>query len=119
VGCLGNWSSRRFAQETGRGYTLDADGRSLVSTQSFTAKWHNATRQPNVSLVVPDVRKQVAIYGTAELITADPERAELSADILAVVRGSDRPDPATIVGWLDEQQRGVLRITPRTVTYDE
>lgn len=94
------------------GYTLDDEGRLLVSTQAFTAKWRNALRQPRVSLTVPDGRVHVVVYGVAEAIDSDPERAELSADILAVVRGPERPDPAAIVGWLDENQRTVMRITP-------
>ena len=53
------------------------------------------------------------IYGTAETIDADPDRAELSADVLAVVKGPDRPDPSTIAGWLDEQRRTVLRVNPQ------
>ena len=101
------------------GYTLDDQGRILVSTPTTTAKWKNAARRPTVSLTVPDGRVHLVVYGTAEGITTDPERAELSADILAVVRGPDRPDPASIVGWLDEQRRGVLRITPEKVLLHE
>jgi PPOX class probable F420-dependent enzyme len=97
------------------GYTLDDKGRILISTQTFTAKWGNALRQPRVSLTVPDGRVHMVVYGTAEGIEDDPERAELSADVLAVVRGPDRPEPSTIVGWLDDQQRTVLRITPEKV----
>jgi hypothetical protein len=94
------------------GYTLDGEGRILISTQAFTAKAGNARNRPRVSVTVPDGRVHVVVYGPAEVIEADPERAELSADVLAVVRGPDRPDPATIVPWLDEQQRIVLRVTP-------
>jgi hypothetical protein len=101
------------------GYTLDDNGRVLVSTQTFTAKYRNATRQPKVSFTVPDVRVNVTIYGTTEIIATDPERAERSADVLAVVRGPERPDPASIVEWLDEQERIVLRITPYKVLYHE
>ena len=36
------------------GYALDDEGRILVLTRSFTAKWRNALRQPRVSLTVPD-----------------------------------------------------------------
>ena len=97
------------------GYTLDADGRILISMQKSTAKWRNALRQPRVALAVPDGRVHVVVYGTAEGIEHDPERAELTADVLAVVRGPARPSPAAIVGWLDEQGRGVLRITPDKV----
>lgn len=101
------------------GYTLDREGRVLVSTRVSTAKWVNALRQPKVCLTVPDGRVHVVIYGTAEGIDDDPERAELSADVLAVVRGPGRPEPSTIVGWLDDQQRTVLRITPQKVLIHE
>jgi PPOX class probable F420-dependent enzyme len=101
------------------GYTLDDEGRVLISTQTFTAKWRNALRRPRVSFTVPDGRVHVVIYGEAEAIEKDPDRAELTADVLAVVRGPDRPDPASIVGWLDDNQRTVLRITPRKVLLHE
>ena len=101
------------------GYTLDSEGRVLVLTQAFTAKWHNALRQPRVSFTVPDGRVHVVVYGVAEGIDTDPERAELSADVLAVVRGADRPDPASIIGWLDANQRTILRITPQKVLIHE
>jgi PPOX class probable F420-dependent enzyme len=101
------------------GYTLDDEGRVLISTQTFTAKWRNALRRPRVCLTVPDGRIHVVIYGVAEAIDSDPERAERSADVLAVVRGPERPDPASIVGWLDENKRAVLRITPEKVLLHE
>ena len=101
------------------GYTLDAEGRILISTQTTTAKWTNAVRRPKVSLTVPDGRVHLVVYGVADTVVSDPERAELSADVLAVVRGPDRPDPSAIVGWLDEQRRGVLRITPEKVLLHE
>jgi PPOX class probable F420-dependent enzyme len=97
------------------GYTLDDEGRVLVTTPRTTAKWHNAERQPRVSLIVPDGRAHVVVYGEAETIVDDPERAELTADILAVIRGPERPDPSSIADWLEENRRGVLRITPQKV----
>jgi hypothetical protein len=48
-------------------------------------------RRPRVSLTVPDGRVHVVVYGTAEGIESDPERAELTADVLAAVRASERP----------------------------
>src|SRR3954451_25287977 len=106
-------------QQTMVGYTLDDSGRLLISTQTSTAKYRNTVHQSKVSLTVPDVRVNVTIYGSAEIIDTDPERAELSADVLAVVRGSERPEPSSIIGWLDEQNRVVLRITPEKVLYHE
>lgn len=101
------------------GYTLDDEGRIILSTQAFTAKWRNALRRPRVSLTVPDGRVHVVVYGTAEGIETDPERAELTADFLAAVRGPDRPEPSTIVDWLDAEQRRVIRITPEKVLIHE
>lgn len=101
------------------GYVLDREGRIILSTQTFTAKWHNAVREPKVCITVPDGRVHVVVYGTAEAIAADPERAGLTADFLAAVRGPDRPDPSSIVGWLDEQQRVVLRIVPQKALMHE
>ena len=98
------------------GYAVDKEGRILISTPKTTAKWKNVARQPRVAITVPDGRVHLVVYGTAEPIEADPERAELSADVLAVVRGPDRPDPSAIMGWLDEQRRGVLRITPEKIS---
>ena len=100
-------------QQSMVGYVLDEAGRILVLTQAVTAKWRNAMRQPRVSFTVPDGRVHVVVYGIAEGIDVDPERADLSADVLAAVRRTDRPDPATLVGWLDADERRVLRITPQ------
>jgi len=106
-------------QQSMVGYTVDEQGRLLVSTRLPSAKWQNITRQPKVSVTVPDGRVHLVVYGTAEIIDADPQRAELSADVLAVVRGPDRPEPSTIVGWLDQDKRGILRITPDKVLLHE
>jgi len=97
------------------GYTLDDAGQLLISTRTPTARWHNIERNPLVSVTVPDGRVHLLLYGTAELITDDPERAELTADILAVVRGPERPDPASILGWMNTEHRGVVRVTPTKV----
>jgi len=99
------------------GYTLDEEGRILISTKVVMAKWRNITRQPRVSVSVPDGRVNLVIYGTAETVDEDPERAELSADVLAVVLGQDRPDPSAITAWLDQDNRGVVRITPNKVLF--
>jgi PPOX class probable F420-dependent enzyme len=106
-------------QQSMVGYALDDDGRILVLTQAVTAKWRNALRQPRVSLTVPDGRVHVVVYGVAEAIDADPERAELSADVLAAVRGTERPDPVSIIGWLDADERRVLRVTPQKALIHE
>jgi PPOX class probable F420-dependent enzyme len=106
-------------QQSMVGYVVDDEGRLVVSTKSYTAKWKNALRQPRVSLVVPDGRAHLVVYGEAEAIDRDPERAELTADVFARLSGGTRPDPASIVDLLDEQQRTVLRITPTSRVFHE
>ena len=85
----------------------------VVSIKSFTAKWKNALRQPKIALLVHDDRQQLIIYGTAQCIDQDPERAELTARVFRVLSGN--PDFALddkFLMMLDEQQRTVLRIIP-------
>ena len=106
-------------QQSMVGYVVDDEGRILMSIKSYTAKWHNAVRQPRVSLTVADGRAHLVVYGTVETIDADPDRAALTADVFARLSGYDRPDPDTIVAMLDEQQRTVLRLTPETVLFHE
>lgn len=101
------------------GYSVDNEGRLLVSTRTTSAKWHNIARSSKVSITVPDGRVSLVVYGVAETFDTDPERAELSADVLAVVLGQDRPDPVAIAGWLDQDKRGVIRITPERAIFHE
>ena len=106
-------------QQSMIGYVVDGEGRIVVSTKSYTAKWRNVLRQPRVSLTVPDGRAHLVVYGEAEAIDQDPERAELTADVFARLSDGARPDPAAIVGVLDEQRRTVLRITPTSSSVHE
>jgi PPOX class probable F420-dependent enzyme len=106
-------------QQSMVGYVVDGDGRIIVSVKSYTAKWRNALRQPRVSLTVPDGRAHLVVYGDAEAIDADPERAELTADVFARLSNGPRPDPTSIVDVLDDQQRTVLRITPTKAIFHE
>lgn len=93
-------------------YAVDPDGRLIISTKSYTAKWHNLLRHPRASLTVPDGREHLVLAGPVELITDDPHRAELTADVFAVLSGQARPDPMSIIAMLGDQQRTVLRVTP-------
>jgi PPOX class probable F420-dependent enzyme len=106
-------------QQSMVGYATDAEGRIVISTKAFTAKWRNALARPQVSLTVVDGHAHLAIAGTAEAIDADPERAELSADVFARLADTDRPDPSSLVATLDEQERTVIRITPSTAHFHE
>ena len=106
-------------QQSMVGYVVDDEGRLVISTKASTAKWHNVRRRPSVSLTVADGRVHLVIDGTVELIEDDPLRAELTADAFVAMFGGDRPDPTAMVPQLDEQQRTVLRLTPRSVRYHE
>ena len=106
-------------QQSMVGYVVDDEGRLVISTKAYTAKWHNVRRRPSVSLTVPDGRVHLVVDGTVELIEDDPIRAELTADVFVAMFGGERPDPASMVETLDEQHRTVLRLTPRSVRYHE
>ena len=106
-------------QQSMVGYVVDGEGRLVISAKSYTAKWKNAVRNPRVSVTVADGRSHLVIYGTVETIDADPLRAELTADVFSRLSGSDRPEPASLVPTLDEQQRTVLRVTPSRVLFAE
>lgn len=85
----------------------------VISIKSFTAKWKNALRQPKIALLVHDDRKQLIVYGRAECIELDPQRADLTARVFRVLSGN--PDFAiddTFLKMLDEQQRTILKVTP-------
>ena len=104
-------------QQSMVGYIIDADGRLVISAKSYTAKWKNARRNPNVSITIPEGRTHMVIYGRAETVDIDPLRAELSADVFARLSNAERPDPASLVPTLDEQQRTIIRITPDKVLF--
>ena len=99
----------------------DYDGADIViSVKSYTAKWHNARRQPRVALLVHEGRKQLVIYGRAEAIESDPERIELTARVFRRLSGN--PDLAVSVDFvktMDEQNRTVLRIRPEKATIQD
>ena len=99
-------------QQSMIGYAVDDGGRLVLSVKSYTAKWHNTLRQPNVSVTVPDGRQHLVIYGRAEPIVADPLRGELTAMFFGVMLGTPPVDPSSFVPSLDAQRRTVLRITP-------
>lgn len=98
-------------QQSMVGYVVDDDARLLISAKAYTAKWKNVLRQPRVSVTVPDGRAHLVVYGTAEGIDADPDRAELTAQVFRAM-GMEVEDPASLVDTLDEQQRTVIRVTP-------
>jgi PPOX class probable F420-dependent enzyme len=107
----------RSPQQSLIAYVVDDAARIVVSTKAYTAKWHNALRHPDVSLTVVDGRAHLVIYGVAEGIDHEPDRAELSADVFQRLFGGPRPEPSSLVAGLDEQRRTILRITPRKVLF--
>jgi PPOX class probable F420-dependent enzyme len=104
-------------QQSMVGYAVDDAGRLVTTVKSYTAKWHNAVRQPKVCLTIPDGREHLVVYGSAEPIERDPLRAELTAMVFGVMTGTPPADPASIVAALDEQRRTILRITPTQVLF--
>ncbi len=103
-------------QQSMVGYTVDDEGRIVISAKAFTAKWKNVLRQPRVCLTVPDGRQHLVVYGTAEGIAADPERAELTAAVFSKM-GGNPVDPASLADMLEQQQRTVLRVTAEKAWY--
>jgi PPOX class probable F420-dependent enzyme len=88
----------------------------LTSITKDRAKYWNVRRQPRVSVLVPDGRRQVIVYGTAEII----EGAERDRAIIAIRAHQGDPLPegydlARFSRRLDELGRVVLRITPERV----
>ena len=83
-----------------------------ISVTSDRAKWKNAMRNPNVALLVPDGRRQLIAYGTAEGIT-DPDERDRWSIWLREQRGAEVPaDRAAFRAELDAANRVILKITP-------
>jgi len=92
----------------------DWDGRDIiVSVKSYTAKWHNAIRQPRVALLVHEGRKQLVIYGRARAIAEDPDRIEATARVFRRISGNpDLQITDEFIAGMNQQKRTILRITP-------
>lgn len=65
-------------------------------------------------MLVFDGRRQLILYGTAEGLSADPERLEATKRLRR-----DFPDDAAFSRELDDTKRVILRITPDTVLMNE
>ena len=84
-----------------------------ISVKSYTAKWNNALRQPKVALLIHEERRQLVVYGTAECIDNDPERAEMTLRIhQAFFDGEDIKIDDNFIDVLNRDQRTILRVTP-------
>ena len=94
------------------------DGKIVIAVSNDRAKWFNAKRQPKVSLLLLDGRKQLIVYGTAECIAGEPERAALTRRLRKVVGTNIPPEDLSDEEYgrqLDEAKRVIIRITPTTV----
>ena len=100
-------------------YLFDGE-HAFVSVTKDRAKYWNVRRQARVSLLVPDGRRQVIVYGEAEILEG---RARDEA-IIAIRehQGDPLPEDYDLERFsqrLDELQRVVFRISPeRTLGLD-
>jgi PPOX class probable F420-dependent enzyme len=88
----------------------------LISITRDRAKYPNVIRQPKVALLVPDGRRQVIVYGTAEVLDGKPRDDAIIA--LRAHQGDPLPQDYDLERFskrLDELKRVVLRITPERV----
>jgi PPOX class probable F420-dependent enzyme len=91
----------------------DYDGSDVViSVTSDRAKWKNAMRQPNVSMLVPDGRRQLIIYGTAEGIDETEARNAGTKRLRARMGRPVEVSDAELTSELDEANRVILKLTP-------
>lgn len=92
----------------------------LISITKDRAKYRNVLRQPRVSLLVPDGRRQVIVYGTAEVV----EGRERDRAIMAIRAHQGDPLPEDydldrFSARLDELGRVIVRVTPERVIGEE
>jgi PPOX class probable F420-dependent enzyme len=103
-------------------YLVEDDGRIVLGVSNDRAKWFNAKRQPQVALLVLDGRTQLIVYGTAECIAGEPERAAITRRIRKVVGTNVPADDLSDEDYgkqLDEQKRVIIRITPTSAFSNE
>lgn len=98
-------------------YALHA-GEIVISVTRDRAKWQNAVRQPKVSMLVNEGRKQLVVYGTARAVRDDPERLALHK-LIREAMGRPVDDEAEYLRLLDEQKRVILAITPDKVLMND
>jgi len=102
-------------------YLVEGD-QIVLGVSNDRAKWLNAKRQPKVALLVLDGRKQLIVYGTAECIAGEPERAAITRRIRQAVGTNVPADDLSDEDYgkqLDEQKRVIIRITPTSAFSNE
>ncbi|MDA0364627.1 MAG: TIGR03618 family F420-dependent PPOX class oxidoreductase [Chloroflexi bacterium] len=96
------------------------DGNNIViSVTSDRAKWKNAVRQPRVSVLVQDGRRQLIIYGSAQAVS---DRAGIVAGHRRLRTAMGRLVEVGDDGFADElegQHRVILQITPERAFSNE
>ena len=95
-------------------YIFDGD-HFWISVTSDRAKWLNSLRQPKVSLLVPEGRAQVIVYGTSEGITDSATRNAMTRRLRAGGPNAAPDDEAEFDRLLNEQRRVILKVTPTQV----
>jgi PPOX class probable F420-dependent enzyme len=88
----------------------------LMSVTRDRAKYQNAVRQPRVSVLVADGRRQVVVYGVASVVEGRPRDEAIQA--IRVHQGNPLPDGTDLDAFskrLDELGRVVLRVVPERV----
>jgi PPOX class probable F420-dependent enzyme len=85
-------------------------GHLLITFRRGSAKRHNIARQPRVSVLVPDGRRALTVYGEAELLEEGPDRVDAYAAILAGFGVTPAPDD--LEAQMDTEGRVAVRIRP-------
>ena len=87
------------------------DGRFLMSTTRDRAKYHNARRNPHVSLCIlrSEGRPYVTVFGQAQI-----EEQDIVEGTAAIFRRitADRPLPENFADVLAQQRRLLIIVTP-------
>jgi PPOX class probable F420-dependent enzyme len=93
------------------------DGEALLASMTKDrAKYRNAVRQPRVSVLVADERRQVVVYGVAQVLEGRDRDDAIRA--IRVHQGNPLPDDYDLDAFskrLDELGRVVLRVVPERV----
>jgi PPOX class probable F420-dependent enzyme len=110
LGVLGTGRRDGSPQLSMIGYVFDDDHMD-ISCGRGRAKWRNIERQPQVSVLVPDGRRQLIVYGQAELLSEDPQRLEAAVALQTAFRG-EAVDGDQVLERLNDENRGIIRVKP-------